>query len=73
MDAFTTLKAGFWHPLTWLSIMTDCQLFGQAAWGHHLTSLLLHTANTVLLFLFLAHFTSERERTEDRGSLRLIL
>lgn len=48
--AFTNLNAGFWHPLTWLSIMLDCQLFGLRAGGHHLTSLFLHMANTVLLF-----------------------
>ena len=48
--AFTNLDAGFWQPLTWLSVLLDCQLFGLRAAGHHLTSLLLHAANTVLLF-----------------------
>lgn len=42
-----------WHPLTWLSHMMDCQLFGLNPWGHHLTSVLIHGANTVLLFLVL--------------------
>src|SRR5262245_11555402 len=36
--------AGNWHPLTWLSHMFDCQIFGLHSWGHHLTSLLIHAA-----------------------------
>jgi protein O-mannosyl-transferase len=55
--AFSNLEAGFWHPLTWLSIMLDCQLFGLRAWGHHLTSLLLHAANTLLLFYLFQRMT----------------
>jgi protein O-mannosyl-transferase len=42
-----------WHPVTMLSHMLDCQFYGVDAWGHHLTSLLLHALNTVLLFLLL--------------------
>ena len=42
-----------WHPVTVLSHMADCQLFGLNPWGHHLTSVLLHAVNTMLLFLFL--------------------
>jgi tetratricopeptide (TPR) repeat protein len=42
-----------WHPLTVWSHMLDCQLFGLKPWGHHLTSVLLHALNTVLVFLFL--------------------
>jgi protein O-mannosyl-transferase len=49
--AFTNLDAGFWHPLTWLTIALDCQLFGLRPAGHHFTSVLLHAASTVLLFL----------------------
>jgi protein O-mannosyl-transferase len=45
--------AGNWHPLAWLSHMADAQFFGARAWGHHLTSILLHTANTLLLFALL--------------------
>jgi protein O-mannosyl-transferase len=56
--AFVTLDGGFWHPLTWLSLMLDCELFGVRADGLHLTSLLLHAANTVLLFLALARMTA---------------
>jgi tetratricopeptide (TPR) repeat protein len=55
--AFTSLAASNWHPLTWLSHMLDCQLYGLAPAGHHLTSLLLHAANAVLLFLLLNRLT----------------
>ena len=61
--AFTNLEAGFWHPLTWLSIMLDCQLFGFRAGGHHLTSLLLHAANTVLLFVVFRRMTATTWRS----------
>ena len=46
-----------WHPVTLLSHMLDCQLFKLNAGRHHLTSLLLHTANTLLLFLVLRRMT----------------
>lgn len=46
-----------WHPLTMLSHMADCQLFGLEAWGHHLTSVLWHIANVVLLFAVLVRLT----------------
>ena len=49
--------AGNWHPLTWLSHMLDCQLYGLNPAGHHLTSVLLHTVNTMLLFLVLRRMT----------------
>jgi tetratricopeptide (TPR) repeat protein len=55
--AFRSVTAGNWHPLTMLSHMLDCQIYGLRPWGHHLTSILLHTANTVLLFLVLARMT----------------
>ena len=48
--AFTTTHAANWHPLTWLSHMLDCELFELNAGWHHLTSLFLHIANTLLLF-----------------------
>jgi protein O-mannosyl-transferase len=60
--AFTNLhgEATYWHPLTWLSHMADCQLFGLKATGHHLTSLFLHTLNAVLLFALLRRMTGRR-------------
>ena len=55
--AFTTDRALYLHPLTWLSHMLDCTLYGLNPWGHHLTSVLFHCANTVLLFVVLARMT----------------
>jgi hypothetical protein len=49
--AFTTGYAANWHPVTWISHMLDVQLFRLEPWGHHLTNLLFHIANTLLLFL----------------------
>src|SRR5947209_472240 len=55
--AFRGFHVCNWHPLTMLSHMLDCSIFHLAAGGHHLTNLLLHTANTVLLFLLLKRMT----------------
>jgi len=55
--AFHTSHASNWHPVTWLSHMLDCDLFDLFPGGHHLTNLLLHAANTVLLFLLLRKLT----------------
>ncbi len=56
--AFTTTRATNWHPLTWLSLMLDCQLFGPNPGWIHLVSLLLHIANTLLLFAVLKKMTA---------------
>jgi tetratricopeptide (TPR) repeat protein len=61
--AFTHSHSANWHPLTWLSHMLDCQVFGMHAGGHHLTNLLLHTANTLLLFMLLRTVTGELWRS----------
>ena len=55
--AFTSSHSFNWHPLTWLSHMLDCQLFGLNPSWHHLTSLLFHIANTLLLFYVLKRMT----------------
>jgi protein O-mannosyl-transferase len=55
--AFTTDAMANWHPLTWLSHMLDVELFGLDAGRHHLTSLVLHVANTVLLLVVLVAAT----------------
>ena len=51
--AFTTVWAANWHPLTWLSVMLDVELFGLDPRGHHATSLALHALNTTLVFAFM--------------------
>src|SRR5665213_417069 len=55
--AFKSGEAANWHPLTWISHMVDCDLYGPNAGGHHLTNLLFHVANTLLLFLLLNQMT----------------
>ena len=55
--AFTTFHAGNWHPLTWLSHMLDCELYGLNPMGHHWTSLQIHLTNTLLLFFILKCMT----------------
>lgn len=56
--AFTTGHVANWHPVTWLSHMVDCQLFGLNAGAHHLVNVLLHIANSVLLYGVLKRMTS---------------
>ncbi len=55
--AFANTEAGFWHPLTWLSLMLDYELYGFYAGGYHLTNVLFHLASVLLLFLVLARMT----------------
>jgi tetratricopeptide (TPR) repeat protein len=55
--AFGTVYEGLWVPATWLSHMLDWQVYGSQPWGHHLTNVLLHVANTVLLFLLVRFLT----------------
>ena len=55
--ASTSIYAANWHPLTWLLHAFDFQLYGNDASGHHVTSMLFHAVNVVLLFLLLAYAT----------------
>jgi Tfp pilus assembly protein PilF len=56
--AFTTFDHANWHPLTWLSLQLDATLYGpEKAGGFHVTNVLLHTANTLLLFWVLSNMT----------------
>ena len=57
IGAFTHTHALNWHPLTTLSHMLDCQLYGLKAGGHHLTNVILHTISVLLLFLLLRQIT----------------
>jgi protein O-mannosyl-transferase len=61
--ALTTFHHEYWHPLTWLSHMLDCELFGLRASGHHLVSLAFHVANTLLLFGVLQRMTGAWKRS----------
>jgi len=55
--AWTTGHAANWHPLTWMSHMFDAELFGLRPGGHHLTSVILHIVNVLLLFVLLKRAT----------------
>jgi protein O-mannosyl-transferase len=55
--AFVTSHASNWHPLTWLSHMTDCWLFGLNAGAHHFVNALFHAVNAALLFVLLLRLT----------------
>ncbi|HEY5042167.1 MAG TPA: tetratricopeptide repeat protein [Verrucomicrobiae bacterium] len=57
--AFTTFHAGNWHPLTWLSHMMDCTLFGQNPGAHHFVNVIFHAANVALLFTLLLRLTEK--------------
>jgi tetratricopeptide (TPR) repeat protein len=63
-SAFTTTQAAsYWHPLTWLSLMLDVQLFGPRPGALHLVNALFHGLNAALLFLVLARMTGSRWRS----------
>ncbi|MBM4104516.1 MAG: tetratricopeptide repeat protein [Planctomycetes bacterium] len=55
--AFTSGHAANWHPVTWLSLMLDCQIFGLHPGRMHLVNVVLHLANTLLLFAVLSKMT----------------
>ncbi|NVM26518.1 MAG: tetratricopeptide repeat protein, partial [Desulfobacterales bacterium] len=57
--SFTATHASNWHPLTWMSHMLDCQLFGMNPGWHHLTNLFFHIANALLLFLAFKRMTGD--------------
>ncbi len=64
---FTHVHAANWHPLTTISHMLDCQLYGLNPWGHHLTNVLLHATAAVLLFLALLRLTNAGAGIGDGG------
>jgi protein O-mannosyl-transferase len=59
----------YWHPVTWLSHMADCQLYGLRAWGHHLTSVLIHAVNALLVFLVFSRMTGSYWRCAALAAL----
>ena len=65
--AFTHSHALNWHPLTTITHMLDCQLFGLKAGGHHFTNVLLHTIAVLLLFLVLRNMTSSANAVAGIG------
>ncbi|MFC1515912.1 tetratricopeptide repeat protein [Thermodesulfobacteriota bacterium] len=67
--AFTTNRSANWHPLTWLSHMLDCELYGLNPTGHHWTSLMFHMANSLLLFLVFNQMTGTVRRSAFLAAL----
>jgi len=61
--ATTRSHSGNWHPITWLSHMLDCELFGLDPFGHHLVSVVIHSLSAVLLFIVLRSMTGARWRS----------
>ncbi len=62
--AFTAVHSANWHPITWISHMIDCRLFGLTnPGGHHVTNVVLHIANTLMLFLLLVRMTGSTWRS----------
>jgi len=57
--AFTTTYYDYWHPLTWLSHMLDVNIYGMNPHGHHMTNVLLHCLNVVVVFVFLQRIGTE--------------
>jgi Flp pilus assembly protein TadD len=67
--AWTTLHAGYWQPLTWMSLQLDTQLLGRSAWGFHLTNQCWHVVNVVLLFWTLRRLTGSTWRSAAVAAL----
>ncbi len=57
LSAFTSTTSANWHPLTMLSLMLDCQFHGVSPKWMHFTNVILHSFNTILLFLFMERIT----------------
>jgi Tfp pilus assembly protein PilF len=67
--AFGFSDIAYWHPLTWISHMLDCQLFGLKAGMHHVTNLIFHIVNGLLLFLLLNRMTGDFWRSSFVAAL----
>ncbi|MBI4910148.1 MAG: tetratricopeptide repeat protein [Acidobacteria bacterium] len=67
--AFVTIDHYYWQPLTWISHMIDCQLFGLNAGGHHLVSMLLHALNSALMGWMMFLLTGKPGRSAFAAAL----
>ena len=52
-SVFSSTQAAMWLPLTWLSFILDFNLYGLNPAGYHLTNIIFHVINVLLLFLAL--------------------
>ena len=67
--AFTSLYVSNWHPLTWISHMLDVQFFGMTPGLHHLTNVVIHMLNTILLFILFKNMTGALWRSAAVAAL----
>jgi tetratricopeptide (TPR) repeat protein len=67
--ALTTIDYDYWQPLSWVSHMVDCQLFGLRPAGHHLVNVLLHTTNVLLVFAVLLALTGALWRSAAAAAI----
>jgi Flp pilus assembly protein TadD len=67
--AFSINEIDYWRPLTWLSHMLDCQLYGLNPQGHHFNNLLLHATNVILLFMTLRYMTGALWRSAAAAAM----
>jgi len=67
--ALTTTAYFYWHPVTWLSHMLDCELYGLKPAGHHLTNVLIHAATTLLVFICFLYMTGALWRSAAVAAL----
>src|SRR5262249_25725621 len=67
--AWTAVHQATWHPLTTLSHMLDCQLFGLNPGPHHISNVVLHVLNTLLLFGVLTRMTAQLWRSAAVAAL----
>jgi len=66
--AFTTFDQSNWHPLTWISHALDYAVWGLRPYGHHLTSVLLHVLNTVIVGMLAATLVTAGRRQGAAGA-----
>ena len=67
--ALTTNESGNWHPLTWLSLMLDAELWADRPVGYHLVNLLLHAGSVLALFFLLREATGKEARSALAAAL----
>lgn len=65
--AFSSFSEANWHPLTWISHMIDCDLFGLDPGKHHLMNVFFHALNTLLVFLFFYFLFSKEKNAKEIG------
>jgi tetratricopeptide (TPR) repeat protein len=68
-ELFVAIDYANWHPLTWLSLMLDHHFYGSYAGGYHLTNLIFHIINTLLLYIVLVMMTGSEYRSAAVAAL----